>query len=120
MNPRKLVTAAAVCLVPAWMAAQPSPTPAAAPASSPPAVSPTPAPNVDLRMIRMKISAGDLPSAESILEYHRTETGEDGDYVLGLAWCARGAALLGDWKAAESWAKGWAAPQTSNFKPACF
>ena len=116
MNPRKLVTAAAVCLVPAWMAAQPSPTPAAAPGSSPPAVSPTPAPNVDLRMIRMKISAGDLPSAESILEYHRTETGEDGDYVLGLAWCARGAALLGDWKAAESWAKASRAAADARLK----
>jgi len=74
------------------------------PASTAPAVSPTPAPNIDLRMIRMKISAGDLPSAESILAYHRAEVGEDGDYVLGLAWVARGAALLGDWPAARSWA----------------
>jgi thiol-disulfide isomerase/thioredoxin len=55
-------------------------------------------------MIRYKISAGDLPSAESILEYHRTEKGEDGDYLLGLAWVARGAVLMGDWKAATSYA----------------
>jgi thiol-disulfide isomerase/thioredoxin len=56
-------------------------------------------------MIRYKISAGDLPSAESILEYHRAEKGEDGDYLLGLAWVARGAALTGDWKAASEYAK---------------
>ena len=79
---------------------------APSPASSPvPAAAPTPAPNIDVRMIRLKLSAGDLPSAESILEYHRAEHGEDGDYLLGLAWVARGAALLGDWKAASSWAR---------------
>jgi thiol-disulfide isomerase/thioredoxin len=79
--------------------------PAVAAAQQPPASS-TPAPSdVDLRMIRMKISAGDLPSAESILEVHRAEKGEDGDYLLGLAWLARGAALTGDWKAASSHAK---------------
>jgi thiol-disulfide isomerase/thioredoxin len=55
-------------------------------------------------MIRYKISAGDLASAESILEYHRAEKGEDGDYLLGLAWVARGAALTGDWKAASAYA----------------
>ena len=59
----------------------------------------------DLRMIRYKISAGDLPSAESILEVHRAEKGEDGEYLLGLAWVARGAALMGDWKAASRYAK---------------
>ena len=81
MNPRNLVPAVLACFVPAFLAAQPSPTPAPAPVSSPPAVSPTPAPNIDLRMIRMKISAGDLPSAESILEYHRA----DAIYALGTA-----------------------------------
>ena len=65
---------------------------------------PAPQPPDDVRMIRLKISAGDLPSAESILEYHRAEKGEDGDYLLGLAWVARGAALTGDWKAASSYA----------------
>ena len=71
-----------------------------------PSPAPTPAPpDLDLRMIRFKISAGDLPSAESILEVHRAEKGEDGDYLLGLAWLARGAALTGDWKAASSHAK---------------
>ena len=62
-----------------------------APAQQPP-TQPTPPPADDVRFIRMKISAGDLPSAESILEYHRAEKGEDGEYLLGLAWVARGAA----------------------------
>jgi thiol-disulfide isomerase/thioredoxin len=60
---------------------------------------------IDLRMIRMKISAGDLPSAESILDVHHAEKGEDAEYLLGLAWLARGAALTGDWKAASTHAK---------------
>jgi thiol-disulfide isomerase/thioredoxin len=99
MNPRRILPAVLVCLLPLALRAQ---TPSAP--STPPAAAPTPAPNLDLRMIRMKISAGDLPSAESILEYHRQEVGEDGDYVQGLAWLARGAALTGDWKAASGWA----------------
>ncbi len=78
-------------------------TPAASEAA--PAPAPTPAPNIDVRMIRLKISAGDLPSAESILDYHRAEKGEDGDYTMGVAWVARGAALLGDWPAASAYAK---------------
>jgi thiol-disulfide isomerase/thioredoxin len=60
---------------------------------------------IDLRFIRFKISAGDLPSAESILETHRAEKGEDEEYLLGLAWVARGAALLGDWPDASRYAK---------------
>jgi thiol-disulfide isomerase/thioredoxin len=89
----------AFCLSSAAGAQQaPTPTPAATtPAATPPA-------DIDVRMIRLKISAGDLPSAESILESHRAEKGEDGDYLLGMAWVARGAALTGDWKAASSYA----------------
>jgi thiol-disulfide isomerase/thioredoxin len=60
---------------------------------------------VDLRMLRFKISAGDLSSAESILETHRAEKGDDAETLLGIAWLARGAALLGDWTAATRWAK---------------
>jgi thiol-disulfide isomerase/thioredoxin len=71
-----------------------------------PVPSPTPRPEmVDLRFLRYKISAGDLLSAESILEVHRAGKGEDSEYVLGLAWLARGAALLGDWPAATRYAK---------------
>ncbi len=75
-----------------------TPTPAAPPHPAPPAMD-------DLRGIRMKISAGDLPSAESILEVHRAEKGEDSEYVRGIAWLARGAALTGDWAAASRYAK---------------
>lgn len=101
-----LVLALAVCSS-VFFASSPAvaqETPAPPPAPSP-APSPTPPPNIDVRMIRLKISAGDLPSAESILEYHRAEHGEDGDYTMGVAWVARGAALLGDWKSASAWAK---------------
>jgi thiol-disulfide isomerase/thioredoxin len=77
--------------------AQPTPTPAL-PQPAQPTMD-------DLRGIRMKISAGDLPSAESILEVHRASKGEDAEYVMGLAWLARGAALTGDWAAASRYAK---------------
>ncbi len=70
-----------------------------------PTQAPAPPARDNLRFIRMKISAGDLPSAESILEVHRAEKGEDGEYILGLAWLARGAALLDDWGAAARYAK---------------
>ena len=79
------------------LAPDPSPTPSVTPAT-PPAM-------IDLRFLRMKISAGDLDSAESILQVHRAEKGEDGEYVLGMAWLARGAAILGDWSAASRYAK---------------
>lgn len=98
---RLLLPAALACAVSYRAGAQPA---AAQPSPAPtPAI--TPAPNIDLRMLRLKLSAGDLPSAESILEYHRAETGEDGDYTLGVAWLARGGALVGDWKAASTWSK---------------
>lgn len=96
----------------AWAQPAPTPTPvqpaasalAATPAPSS-APAPTPTPMLDLRFIRMKISAGDLPSAEAILEVHRAEKGEDAEYLLGVAWVARGAALLGDWPSASRHAK---------------
>ncbi|MEP6995319.1 MAG: TlpA disulfide reductase family protein [Acidobacteriota bacterium] len=93
--------ALALCVAVALPAQQ---TPAATPVAPVPAA-PTPPPMIDLRMIRMKISAGDLPSAESILDVHRAEKGEDAEYLMGLAWVTRGAALLGDWKAASGYAK---------------
>jgi peroxiredoxin len=86
------------CLATAASAQQPTPAPT-------PAAAPTPPPRENLRFLRNKISAGDLPSAESILEVHRAEKGEDGEYLLGLAWLARGAALVDDWAAASRYAK---------------
>jgi thiol-disulfide isomerase/thioredoxin len=94
MRARNLLALLCVCVLTSTALGQQSTTPAPA----------APAAPDDVRMIRYKISAGDLPSAESILEYHRTEKGEDGDYLLGLAWVARGAVLMGDWKAATSYA----------------
>jgi len=99
----RLVCALLACALFMTAFAQQSPSPQAI--HSAPAAAPTPSPNIDLRMIRMKIAAGDLPSAESILEYHRQQTGEDGDYILGIAWVARGAALVRDWEAATVWAR---------------
>lgn len=94
------------CALAATAAAEQSPPAPAPSAPAPSAQSPSaPAPADDVRMIRFKISAGDLPSAESILEVHRAEKGEDAEYLLGLAWVARGAALTGDWKAASRHAK---------------
>jgi cytochrome c biogenesis protein CcmG/thiol:disulfide interchange protein DsbE len=54
------------------------------------------------RAERLKLSAGDYLSTESILEVHRLEKGEDAEYKEGLAWVARGAALLGEWDAAAT------------------
>ena len=60
---------------------------------TPTASAPTPTP---LTAIRNKISAGDLLSAESVLDVWRTQHGEDGLYLVGLSWLARGALLTGD------------------------
>lgn len=54
--------------------------------------------------IRNKLSAGDLLSAESILEVHRAKYGEDGPYLVGLSWLARGAQLVGDTAKARHYA----------------
>jgi thiol-disulfide isomerase/thioredoxin len=54
--------------------------------------------------IRNKISAGDLLSAESILEFHQQKNGDGGAYVNGLGWLARGALLLGETEKAERYA----------------
>ncbi|HET9325227.1 MAG TPA: hypothetical protein VFQ05_00480, partial [Candidatus Eisenbacteria bacterium] len=54
----------------------PQPAASAAPSGSPsPSPSPTPSP---VSGIRSKLSAADLASAESILEVHRQQRGEDG------------------------------------------
>jgi thiol-disulfide isomerase/thioredoxin len=63
-----------------------------------------PTPPSPVSGIRNKIAAGDLLSAESILEVHRAENGEDAAYLSGLAWLARGAILLGDLDKAQRYA----------------
>lgn len=88
-------------------AAPAAPTPAtAAPATAavpaaPAAPAPPPSP---VSSMRNKISAGDLLSAESMLEVHRAEHGEDPAYLSGLSWLARGALLLGDLEKAKRYA----------------
>ena len=82
-----LLTAALAA--PVALAQTPAPPPAVV---SPPIVAaPPPSP---ISGIRNKISAGDLLSAESILEVYRAKYGVDGAAVVGLSWLARGALLL--------------------------
>lgn len=88
------VALATVCLTAVAASAQaPTSTPAPAPVVSP------------VAGIRNKISAGDLLSAESILDAHREQHGEDGGYLVGLSWLARGALVLGDLTRAEQAAR---------------
>jgi cytochrome c biogenesis protein CcmG, thiol:disulfide interchange protein DsbE len=100
MNPRypaRSLALLAAVLAASLAFAQSAPPPAPAPAVPPtPATAPTPAKPSPVSGIRNKISAGDLLSAESILEVHREKNGEDGPYLVGLSWLARGALLLGE------------------------
>src|ERR1041385_2305452 len=63
--------------------------PATPPAPPTPATPPSP-----VSGMRNKIAAGDLLSAESILEVHRAKNGEDSTWLLGLSWLPPRAALL--------------------------
>jgi thiol-disulfide isomerase/thioredoxin len=54
-----------------------------------------------VRSIRFKLSAGDLPSAESLLEEYKASAGTDAVYIVAASWVARGAALMHDWTTAE-------------------
>lgn len=62
--------------------------------SATPPAPPTPASPVS--GMRNKIAAGDLLSAESILEVYGKKNGEDGFWLTGLSWLARGAYLMDD------------------------
>jgi len=83
-----------------------APVHAQAPTTTAATVTPAPAPPPSpVSGIRNKLSAGDLLSAESILEVHHEKNGEDGAWLQGLSWLARGAFLLGDMEKAERYAK---------------
>lgn len=86
----------------------PTPTPGVAPAAAPKdsagSTAATPAPPSPVTGIRNKVSAGDLRSAESVLEVHRAKNGEDGPWLVGLSWLARGALLLGEGAKADRYA----------------
>ena len=107
MRARWIPGASLVLAIAAVAAAQtppapPSPAPAAAPATAhPPAPATPPSP---VTGIRNKISAGDLPSAESMLEVHKDRYGESASWLSGLAWLARGALLTGDTAKARRYA----------------
>jgi len=95
--PRAPTPAAASPATPAPTTAPPVPASAATPAA--PA-----APTSPVGGIRNKISAADLPSAESILEVYRVKFGEDSNWLTGLSWLARGALLTGDTAKAKGYA----------------
>jgi cytochrome c biogenesis protein CcmG/thiol:disulfide interchange protein DsbE len=76
------------------LAQSPAPTPTAAtPPATPPA---TPSGSRLISLIRNKLSANDLRSAESAAEVYLQTQGDDGSYLLGLSWVARGALLTGE------------------------
>ncbi|MFI5119731.1 MAG: TlpA family protein disulfide reductase [Thermoanaerobaculia bacterium] len=53
-------------------------------------------PAADLvRMVRYKLSAGDLASGEAAVEEYRRTTGVDPEYLDAIGWLARGAQMLG-------------------------
>jgi len=100
------VAALLLAAAPVALAQEPTPPTAPLPAAAPTAVPATPPapPSGPVSGIRNKLSAGDLRSAESILEVHRSENGEDAAYLGGLAWLARGALLLGNLEMAKAYA----------------
>src|SRR5688572_24165809 len=67
------------------------PAPAVLPATAAVAQPPAPPAPSPVSSIRNKLSAADLLSAESILDVHREQHGEDGPWLAGLGWLARGA-----------------------------
>ena len=81
--------------VPKPMAPAPTPAPSGALGSATP---PSP-----VGAIRNKLAAGDLLSAESVLDVHREKYGENGPWLAGLSWLARGAYLLGDYEKARKY-----------------
>jgi cytochrome c biogenesis protein CcmG, thiol:disulfide interchange protein DsbE len=96
MSPRRLSILAAIFLAAPTGALAQAPTPAVAAPATATASAPTTSPPTPLNGIRNKLSAGDLLSAESILEVWRAQHGEDGQYLVGLSWLARGALLMDD------------------------
>ena len=46
------------------------------------------------RLVRFKLSAGDLASGEAAMEDYKRKTGVDADYLNALGWLARGAEIL--------------------------
>ena len=47
-----------------------------------------------VRLVRLKISAGDLASAVAAVEDYKKQTGVDAEYLDALGWLARGAEMM--------------------------
>ena len=92
-----LVSVSLAALLARGALAQPPSPAATAPIVAPPAApAPTPPGARLVTSIRNKLSAADLLSAESLAEVYRDTQADDGSYLLGISWLARGALLLGD------------------------
>ena len=92
-----------------------APVPAPTPSSTP-----TPSPSmIDLRFLRMKISAGDLYSAESILQYpSRGEAARTATTCWGSPGSRAAPRCSGDWPAASAHAAREAARHARLRSPA--
>src|SRR6185436_10621136 len=47
-----------------------------------------------VRLVRNKLSAGDLASGEAAVEEYKKKTGVDAEYLDAVGWLARGAEML--------------------------
>ena len=56
-----------------------------------------------VRLVRMKLSAGDLASGEAAVESYRSANGGDAEYLDAVGWLARGAQMLGRSELAAGW-----------------
>jgi thiol-disulfide isomerase/thioredoxin len=56
-----------------------------------------------VRLVRMKLSAGDLASGEAAVESYRSAHGADTEYLDAVGWLARGAQMLGRPNLAAAW-----------------
>ena len=81
----------------------PLPTPSAA-VTPPPARTPAPRPDL-VRIVRLKLSAADLASAEAWTEDWRRDVGADATWLDARAWLARGAWMLRDYDRALAFAR---------------
>ena len=57
-----------------------------------------------VRIVRLKLSAGDLASGEAAAEEYKRTTGADVEYLDAVAWLARGAQILGHREKAAAYA----------------
>ncbi|HEX4947268.1 MAG TPA: TlpA disulfide reductase family protein, partial [Blastocatellia bacterium] len=56
-----------------------------------------------VRAVRNKISAGDIPSCQHLVEEYKNKTGVDAEYLDAIGWIARGAEMLGQAELAASY-----------------